>query len=67
MERRVHGGVAATSTPSSKMLWRLGFGVVLEWEMRFRGSRGCDLRRAAGVSWASVPLSAGGMLSGDLG
>ena len=32
-----------------------------------QGSRGCDLRRAAGVSWAFVPLSAGGMLGGDLG
>ena len=67
MERRVHGGVAATSASSSKMRWRLGFGAVLEWEMRFRGSRGCDLRRAAGVSWAFVPLSTGGMLGGDLG
>ena len=32
-----------------------------------QGVAGCDLRRAAGVSWASVPLSAGGMLDGDLG
>jgi len=32
-----------------------------------QGSRGCALRRAAGVSWAFVPLSAGGMLGGDLG
>jgi len=32
-----------------------------------QGSRGCDLRRAAGVSWAFMPLSTGGMLGGDLG
>jgi len=31
------------------------------------GVLGCALRRAAGVSWAFVPLSAGGMLGGDLG
>ena len=33
MERRVHGGVGATSAPSSKMRWQLGFEAALQrWE-----------------------------------
>jgi len=58
-QRPLHGGAR----------WRvldLGLAAVKR-EGEAQGSRGCHLRRAAGVSWASVPLSTGEMLGGDLG